>query len=115
MHNRAFRGEAIMVGTNRHKVALSIVASILLLSSCAPMEGRETAGEYVDDATISTKVKAELIESQSLKGFDIHVETMQGVVQLSGFVATPQQKIDAERVARGVTGVHGVRNTVVVQ
>jgi osmotically-inducible protein OsmY len=79
------------------------------------MEGRETAGQYGDDVTISTKVRGELVKDQALKAFDIHVETMQGVVQLSGFVASPEQKAQAERIARSVSGVRGVRDDIIVR
>jgi len=104
-----------MVGTNRGNAARALLAGMLLLSACAPMEGRDTGGEYVDDATVSTKVRAQLVEDQALKGFDIHVETMQDVVQLSGFVSSPQQKAQAEQIARNTQGVRGVRNNIIVQ
>lgn len=105
-----------MKAPHRLKMASAgIAAAILLLSGCAPMQGRETSGEYVDDATISTKVRAELVRDQSLKGFDIHVETMQDVVQLSGFVDSPAQKAQAEQIARSVSGVRSVRNNIVVR
>jgi hyperosmotically inducible periplasmic protein len=96
------------------KLGLSIALAIVLLAGCAPMEGRETAGEYVDDATISTKVRAELVKDQTLKAFDIHVDTMQDVVQLSGFVGTEQQKEQAGRIAAGISGVRGVHNNIIV-
>lgn len=89
--------------------------AMVLLAACAPIEGRETAGQYVDDATISTKVRAQLIGDQSLKAFDIHVETMQSTVQLSGFVDSDAQKAAAQRIASGVSGVHAVRNDIVVR
>jgi len=79
------------------------------------MQGRETTGEYVDDASISTKVRAQLIQDQSLKAFDISVETMQDVVQLSGFVDSAAQKAEAEQIARGVSGVRSVHNNIVVR
>ncbi len=93
-------------------VALGFVG---LLAACAPIEGRETSGQYVDDATISTKVRSELIEDQALRAFDIHVETMQDVVQLSGFVDSAQQKLQAENIARSVNGVHNVKNNIIVR
>jgi hypothetical protein len=96
-------------------LSAAIAATVLLMSGCAPIQGRESAGEYVDDATVSTKVRAELLRNQSLKGFDIHVETMQDVVQLSGFVDSPTQKAQAEQIARSVSGVRGVRNDIVVR
>jgi hyperosmotically inducible protein len=109
-------GEKFMVRRERATmVSAAIAATVLLMSGCAPMQGRETAGEYVDDATVSTKVRAELVGAQSLKGLDIHVETMQDVVQLSGFVDSPAQKAQAEQIARGVKGVRDVRNNIVLR
>ncbi|HYL33083.1 MAG TPA: BON domain-containing protein [Stellaceae bacterium] len=93
-------------------LALALSAS---LAACAAVQGRETAGQYVDDATISTKVRTQLVQAQSLKAFDIHVETMQGTVQLSGFVDTRAQKDQAGKIAQGVTGVVGVQNNILVK
>jgi len=92
--------------------ALLVLASV---SGCAAVEGRETAGQYTDDATISTKVRGQLIKDEALKAFDIHVETMQGVVQLSGFVDSTSQKAQAERIARETNGVKGVRDNIIVR
>jgi len=97
-----------------HKIGAAL-AVVLAVSACARVEGRETTGEYVDDATVTTKVKALLVNEQALKAFDIHVETMQDVVQLSGFVGSTQQKAQAEQITRGVKGVRGVRNDIVVR
>ena len=94
---------------------LVMVAVLVLNSGCAAISGQETAGEYVDDATISTKVRADLLADSTLKPFRIHVETLQDVVQLSGFVDTAAQKSEAERVARNVKGVHQIKNDIVVR
>jgi len=96
------------------KICLGLALAVVLVAGCAPIEGRETAGQYVDDATITTKVKALLVKDQVLKAFDIHVETLQGTVQLSGFVGTEQQKTQAGTVAGGVGGVRGVQNNIIV-
>src|SRR5579872_5485757 len=85
------------------------------LAACAAVQGQETTGQYVDDSTITAKVKTQLVKAQSLKGFDIHVETMQGTVQLSGFVDTRAQKDQAGEIAQGVTGVVGVQNNILVK
>jgi osmotically-inducible protein OsmY len=98
--------------------AFAMLASISALgsiSACAPIQGRESAGQYGDDVVISNKVRGQLIKDQALKAFDIHVETMQGVVQLSGFVETAAQKAQAERIARSVEGVRSVRDNIVVK
>jgi hyperosmotically inducible periplasmic protein len=94
----------------------SALAALVLVTStvgCAAITGRETPGEYVDDATISTKVRASLISELGLK--QISVETMQNVVQLSGFVDSPQIKARAGEIARGVSGVKTVRNDIIVR
>ena len=85
------------------------------LAGCSAIEGRETAGQYVDDTTITTKVKAAIVNDEGLKGMQINVETMDGVVQLSGFVDTSQQAGQAATDARGVTGVKSVRNSIVIR
>jgi len=93
-----------------------LMAALVLASSavgCAPMAGRETPGEYVDDVAISTKVRTEIISELGLK--QIGVETMQNVVQLSGFVDTVQIKSRAGEIARSVSGVKDVRNNLVVR
>jgi osmotically-inducible protein OsmY len=84
-------------------------------AGCAAITGQETAGEYVDDTTISARVQSGIVQDQALKGFRIGVETMQNVVQLSGFVDTPAAKERAERIARNVDGVRDVRNDIVVR
>jgi len=85
------------------------------LAACSAIEGRETAGQYVDDSTLTTKVKAAIVNDEGLKGMQINVETMNGVVQLSGFVDSSQQAAQAANDARGVTGVKSVRNSIVVR
>ena len=100
------------------KILRSALAALVLAGSvagCSLTSGRETAGEYLDDTTITTRVKAALIADKTVKASQIGVETMQGEVQLSGFVDTPQQAAHAADLARGVTGVKTVRNSIVVR
>ena len=92
-----------------------MLAAALAVSTagCAAIEGRQTAGEYVDDATITAKVKAEIINELGLG--EISVETMQNVVQLSGFVDSAQVRNRAGELARGVSGVKEVKNSLIVR
>ena len=86
------------------------------LSACSAMSGRETGDQYVDDATITAKVKTQLASDVGLTPANqIHVETMKRVVQLSGFVDSAAHKAEAESVARGVEGVLDVQNSIIVQ
>ena len=86
------------------------VLFLAFLIGCAPTAKHEGTGEYVDDSTITTKVKAAIFAEPTLKSAEINVETFKGVVQLSGFV-TSQADIDkAAAVARAVSGVKSVKN-----
>jgi len=88
---------------------------LIVLASCAMFSGRETAGQYLDDTTITSAVKAKILSDSSLKVLEINVETMQGVVQLSGFVDQAQSKTKAEALARQVKGVKAVKDNLVVR
>lgn len=85
------------------------------LTSCSVVSDRETMGEYVDDTSITTKVKAAILKDNSLAPFQIHVETMQSVVLLSGFVDSKLSAVKAEELAWKVTGVRNVKNNLVVR
>jgi hyperosmotically inducible protein len=88
------------------------IAAIVLTSAlgCASTSNREGTGEYVDDTVITTKVKAAIFNEPTLKSAEVNVETFKGVVQLSGFVSSPDAKSTAVRVAREVAGVKSVKD-----
>ncbi|CAN7481818.1 BON domain-containing protein [Massilia sp. LjRoot122] len=75
----------------------------------------KTAGEYVDDAVITTKVKAAFAADPTVKATEVNVETFKGDVQLSGFVAEPRDAQRAVEIARGVQGVSSVKNDIRVK
>ncbi len=75
----------------------------------------ETPGQFVDDATITAKVKAALFRDGTLHPTEIHVATSHGVVQLSGFVDSREEKSQAEEVAEHVAGVRSVTNELSVK
>ena len=87
----------------------------LLQTGCAGTATSESTGEYVDDAGITTKVKAEFVRDPVVKALDVKVETFKGVVQLSGFVDNAQQKSRAEQIARAIPGVQGVKNNISIK
>ena len=91
------------------KLAL-LTVTLNALIACAATRTHESAGEVVDDSTITTKVKTELIANRDTKARDIDVKTYRGVVELSGFVDTPEERSEAARVAHSVAGVRDVKN-----
>ena len=83
--------------------------------STASASKKASPGEYVDDAVITTKVKAAVLEEPSLKSAEINVETSKGRVQLSGFVRSRADINKAVEVAKSVKGVTSVKNDMIVK
>lgn len=92
-------------------VVLLLLAMIVVMASCRTPAGR-SAGEVVDDSTITTKVKAKLFEDSLLKGLSISVSTFEGQVTLTGAVDTREQRERAGELARSVYGVRKVNNLI---
>ena len=82
---------------------------------CAATQKHESTGQYVDDAVITTKVKAAIFNESTLKTLQIKVKTYQGIVQLSGFVDSIQNATKAGEVARKVENVISVQNDLLVK
>ena len=72
----------------------------------------QTIGEYIDDAAITTEIKARILAEKGLDSFDISVETTDGSTTLSGMVDNDAQVKLAERVAMDVKGVKKVVNNL---
>lgn len=77
--------------------------------------GAATAGEVVDDSTLTARVKAALAQSDRTKAHQINIAASNGVVQLSGFVDSAEARAAASDVARSVSGVKSVRNDLAVK
>ena len=79
-------------------------------SASAPPASSESIGQHIDDGTITTKVKAELLGAKNVKSTHIHVKTRKGVVWLTGTVPSADDKVAAQDVVEGVKGVASVKN-----
>ena len=101
----------------KHSLFAAVLSAFLLVSvvGCASTSKSEGTGEYVDDAVLTTKVKAAIFNEPGLKSFEINVETYKGVVQLSGFVSSQADINKAVDVARSVKGVVSVKNNMHVK
>lgn len=97
-------------------LAATAAAVVLLAASgCAVSRGQQSVGAYVDDAGITTSVKAKLFEDKTVAGSSISVETLNGTVMLSGFAKSAAERSTAENLARSVHGVKDVKNQIVVR
>jgi osmotically-inducible protein OsmY len=102
------------------RATILVISSIALalatiVPGCTSSPTRESSGEYIDDTTITSKVKAAVLAEPGLKTLQIGVETYKDVVQLSGFVDSGDAKSRAGAVALAVPGVKSVRNNLVVK
>ncbi|MGH8853223.1 MAG: BON domain-containing protein [Telluria sp.] len=99
-----------------YRIHLILTGLVLaLLTACAPSATRQGAGEYIDDAVISSRVKAAFAADPEVKATEVQVETFKGTVQLSGFVESPESAARAAQIARDVPGVKDVRNAMVTK
>lgn len=90
------------------------LALLLSVAGCASMTG-QTAGQYVDDTTITASVKAKLTGDKAANFTRIDVDTTNRVVSLNGVVESADQKTRAEQLAMQVGGVQRVTNNLQVQ
>jgi len=96
-------------------LAIASAMALLTTTGCAVMRDQQSVGSYVDDATLTTRVKAKFAESPVVSMMTLTVETMKGTVQLSGFAKTADEKATAERLARETSGVVAVRNDIIIR
>ena len=98
-------------------LAFSLVAvtAVLGTTACSVARDQQTVGSYVDDAAITAAVKAKMAEDKSVSATAISVETLKGVVQLSGFAKSDAEKARAAEIARTTKNVREVRNSIVVK
>jgi osmotically-inducible protein OsmY len=92
-----------------------LVALVLTLWS-GGAHAERTAGETLDDGTLTAKVKIEIARSEGLReAVAVNVDTYRGEVQLAGFVDDEAQKLAAEEAAKRVDGVQRVINNLQVK
>lgn len=94
---------------------MAMVVIALALSACAGDEQRASTGEFIDDRSITARVKTELLKDDDVSGMAVNVDTYRGTVQLNGFVDSPEQVRRAEEIAKGVEGVNDVENNLSVK
>ncbi|AVS75449.1 BON domain-containing protein [Paracidovorax cattleyae] len=93
----------------------ALAGATIVTTGCSVARDQQTVGSYVDDAGITTAVKAKMAEDKSVSATSISVETLNGTVQLSGFAKSQAEKDRAEAVARNTKHVREVRNSIVVR
>ena len=102
--------------TIRTSFAAAIAAAVLVTAAgCAVSRGQQSVGGYVDDAGITTAVKAKMAEDKNVAATSISVETLNGTVMLSGFAKSAREKTTAEGLTWKINGVKSVKNEIAIR
>src|SRR5579871_6346557 len=94
----------------RHSIILAAASIPLLLTGCNLMKGNETAGQAVDDTTLTARAKAALVKDSTVSATDFSISVYKGDVTLSGVAKTPDEVQRAIEDIRTVPGVKSVKN-----
>lgn len=98
----------------RFAVAPALALAFALAGTSA--QAQRTAGETIDDGTLTAKVKIEIARSEGVReAAAVNVDTYRGEVSLAGFVDDEAQKRAAEEAARRVDGVQRVVNNLLIK
>lgn len=93
---------------------LPLFVFVFFMLSAVFAHAEKSAGEHVDDATITSRVKFALLDQVADDAMAINVEVSKGVVQLSGWVSSDEVKSEAGRIAKATEGVVAVSNRLLV-
>ena len=105
-----------MIAVRKYFVWALAAFFIGLTAACAPTADRRATGEFVDDATLTTRVKAALLKAEGVKeAAAINVDTYRGVVSLAGFLDNEDMIRRSVAAARNVQGVREVQNKLSVK
>jgi osmotically-inducible protein OsmY len=96
-------------------LAAATAFTVVQFTGCAVARDQQTVGSFIDDATVTTRVKARLAKDPVVSAAAINVETLNGTVQLSGFAKSSLERSQAETLARAIPGVQSVRNDIIIQ
>jgi len=100
------------------RILTTALASLVVAGfAAAPTfaDGESTVGAKVDDVTLLTKIKADLLQSKNVDGLDVNVDVKDGKVTLSGTASTEAERTQAESIAKGASGVKSVDNKIVLK
>ena len=96
-------------------LASMAVTPLATLSSGCTARHYDSSGAYVNDKTLTSRIKSELARDPATKAADINVTTFNREVQLSGFVGNEEEKRRAAQITASVPGVVTVHNNLIVR
>jgi osmotically-inducible protein OsmY len=106
-----------------HALVIAAAFAPLALTACgssptnyerAQSSYLDNRGEYLEDAALTSKVAAAILDEPRLRDSTIRVATYGNIVQLTGEVDSVRDAYIAEDLAASVIGVRRVDNDLVV-
>jgi hyperosmotically inducible protein len=117
-----YKGQVLLagfVGSDEEKAAAIAVAEkesgvVKVIDGMVVVAGKRSFGQTVDDQTIQTKLKSNLVADKAMdgKGFNVNTEVSHGEVLMSGFVADEKFRTRAGEIAQAISGVKAVHNNI---
>lgn len=94
----------------KKKIKIALLAcSFMSVAAC------ESTAQYVGDSALTLGVKERLAANNNTHASQIHVDTKDGVVTLSGVVHSEKERIAANELAKKTKGVRRVDNALKLQ
>ena len=92
----------------------AFVAATGIIAGASVAHQERTVGNAIDDARISTGIKAGLVNQSASNFFNVSTTVVEGRVLLTGRVSEPETRLGATRVAWSIDGVKKVDNEIEV-
>lgn len=92
-----------------------LIGLSVITSGCAVTEHHSIVNTEVTDKAITSIIQSHYAANQALTGTNISVETLYGVVLLSGSTQTSQEKTVAHDIAQQTVGVKAIHNDIAIQ
>lgn len=99
----------------KSKYATALLAAFLASGAATTFAAESPVVQKVDDVTLLTKIKAELLASKHVDGLDVNVDVKEGRVTLSGTASSEAERARAESIAKDTKGVMAVENKIVLK
>jgi osmotically-inducible protein OsmY len=98
-----------------HFFAAAAIAALMIGGATTTFAADSSVGQKIDDVTLLTKIKADLLATKNVDGLDVNVDVKDGRVTLSGTASNEAERTKAESIAKDTKGVMGVENKIVLK
>ena len=94
---------------------LAVLVPMLLLAVAFGCSTNQAPNDQLDDSSITAAVKAKFAVDDDVKAHNIDVDTVNGIVTLTGVVDSAEEKSKAAQIAADTDGVRRVTNNLQIK